>query len=521
MLDRVLIFDTTLRDGEQSPGASLNVQEKVDIAHQLARLGVDIIEAGFPITSKGDFEAVQRIAREVEGVTVCGLARALPADVDRAAEAVSDAENGRIHVFVSSSDIHLTHQIRKSREDVLKMAGEMVRRAKSYVSDVEFSPMDATRSDVDYLCEMLAIAIDAGATTINIPDTVGYTVPDEYAKLMTSILKQVPGAEDTVISVHCHDDLGMAVANSLAAVRAGARQIECTMNGIGERAGNCSLEEVVMALRTRADVFGIDTRVNSNEIFKTSRMVSSYTGMLVQANKAIVGANAFAHESGIHQDGVIKERATFEIIDATSVGLSDNRLVLGKLSGRRAFRQRLEELGYHLSEKDLNQAFERFKDLADKKKDVSDRDIEALVADEVRGPIEVYRLDHVQVSCGDHSIPTATVTLIGPDDTSLTDSAAGTGPVDAVYEAINRVIMVPNKLIEFSVQSVTAGIDALGEVTIRIQSDGRIFGGRAANTDIIVASARAYMNALNKLIAKNDERDATPEQQELVRTAGV
>ncbi len=521
MLDRVLIFDTTLRDGEQSPGASLNVQEKVDIAHQLARLGVDIIEAGFPITSKGDFEAVQRIAREVDGVTVCGLARALPADVDRAAEAVLDAEHGRIHVFVSSSDIHLTHQIRKSREDVLKMAGQMVRRAKASVSDVEFSPMDATRSDVDYLCEMLAIAIEAGATTINIPDTVGYTVPDEYAKLITSILEQVPGADDTVISVHCHDDLGMAVANSLAAVRAGARQIECTMNGIGERAGNCSLEEVVMALRTRADVFGIDTRINSNELFKTSRMVSTYTGMLVQANKAIVGANAFAHESGIHQDGVIKERETFEIIDATTVGLSENRLVLGKLSGRRAFRQRLEELGYRLTDQDLNQSFERFKNLADKKKDVSDRDIEALVADEVRGPVEVYRLGHVQVSCGDHSIPTATVRLIGPDGETLTDSATGTGPVDAVYEAINRVIRVPNRLIEFSVQSVTAGIDALGEVTIRIKSEGRVFGGRAANTDIIVASARAYMNALNKLIASNEERENSPEQQELVRTAGV
>ncbi|MGH2460563.1 MAG: 2-isopropylmalate synthase [Chloroflexota bacterium] len=504
-MDRVIIFDTTLRDGEQSPGASLTVDEKVDIAHQLERLGVDVIEAGFPITSLGDFAAVGRIAREVRGATICGLARAVPADIDRAGEALKDAADPRIHVFISSSDIHLAHQIRKGRSEVLEITGAMVRRAKGYVSNVEFSPMDATRSEPEFLLEILKIAIEAGATTLNIPDTVGYAVPEEFGNLIAYLIEKVPGADRVVFSTHCHDDLGMAVANSLTAVKRGARQIECTINGIGERAGNCSLEEVVMALRTRPDYFGVDSRIDTTLLYNTSRMVSSYTGMMVQPNKAVVGANAFAHASGIHQDGILKERTTFEIMDPHDVGLTGSTLVLGKLSGRHAFKTRLEELGYRLSTEDLDRAFARFKDVADKKKVVSDQDLAMIISDEVRMPAEIYRVDHVQVSCGDHSIPTATVRLIGPDGTIFCDSATGTGPVDAVYKAVNRLIEVENRLIEYSVQSVTAGLDAIGEVTIRIEAAGRVYGGRGADTDVIVASTRAYVNALNKLIAATRE----------------
>ena len=500
-MDRVIIFDTTLRDGEQSPGASLTVDEKVDIAHQLQRLGVDVIEAGFPITSPGDFSAVQRIAREVRGATICGLARAVPADIDRAGEALKDAEDPRIHVFISSSDIHLAHQIRKGRAEVLEITDAMVRRAKEYVSNIEFSPMDATRSDPEFLVDILKVAIDAGATTLNIPDTVGYAVPEEFGNLIAFLIEKVPGADRVVFSTHCHDDLGMAVANSLTAVKRGARQIECTINGIGERAGNCSLEEVVMALRTRSDYFGIDSRIDTTLLYTTSRMVSNYTGMMVQPNKAVVGANAFAHASGIHQDGVLKERTTFEIMDPHDVGLKGSTLVLGKLSGRHAVKTRLEDLGYRLSTDDLDRTFARFKEIADKKKVVSDQDLAMIISDEVRMPAEIYRVDHVQVSCGDHSIPTATVRLIGPDGTIFCDSATGTGPVDAVYKAVNRLIGVENRLIEYSVQSVTAGLDAIGEVTIRIEADGRVYGGRGADTDVIVASTRAYVNALNKLIA--------------------
>jgi 2-isopropylmalate synthase len=500
-MDRVIIFDTTLRDGEQSPGATLNVEEKVDIAHQLERLGVDVIEAGFPISSIGDFEAVERIAREIRGSTICGLARAIAADIDRANEALKDGNDPRIHVFLSSSDIHLKNQMRKSRREVLDIAGAMVARARSYLPNIEFSPMDATRSDRDYLVEMLIVAIQAGATTLNITDTVGFAIPEEYADLITYLYDRVPGASEVVISTHCHDDLGMAVANSLAGVRRGVRQIECTINGIGERAGNCSLEEVVMALRTRKDHYGVDTRIDTTQLLQTSRMVSNYTGILVQPNKAVVGANAFAHESGIHQDGMLKDRTTYEIMDPRSVGLRDSTLVLGKHSGRHAFKSRMEELGYHLTQEDLNRSFARFKDLADKKKSVSDQDLAMIISDEVRTPTEIYRLDLVQVSSGDHLVPTATVRLIGPDGAILCDSATGTGPVDAVYRAVNRLIDCDNRLIEFSVQSVTAGIDAIGEVTIRIESGGRVFGGRGADTDIIVASTRAYINALNKLLA--------------------
>jgi 2-isopropylmalate synthase len=499
MSDVVRIFDTTLRDGEQSPGATLNVDEKLEIAYQLERLGVDVIEAGFPITSPGDFEAVSLIARQIKNCTVCGLARGVEADIDRAWEAVRHAQSPRIHVFISSSDIHLMHQMRKSRDEVLEMTRAMVSRARRYLSDVEFSPMDASRTQPEYLHEMLRIAIEAGATTLNIPDTVGYAYPEEYAALIRGILENVPGADRTIISVHCHDDLGLAVANSLAAVKAGARQIECTINGIGERAGNTSLEEVVMALRTRRDVFGVDTRVDTTQIYRTSRLVSSRTGMVVQPNKAIVGANAFAHMSGIHQDGVLKERTTFEIIDPKDVGLGESQLVLGKLSGRHGFKQRLEELGYHLSPEDLNRAFLSFKKLADKKRDITDRDLEALVSHEMRIVEEAYRLEHVQVVCGDHTVPTATVKMITPDGSVVTETSTGTGPVDACYKAIDKVVGVSVKLNEYVVQAVTAGIDALGEVTVRVQHEGRVYSGHAANTDVVVASARAYVNALNRL----------------------
>jgi len=512
-VERVIIFDTTLRDGEQSPGATLNVEEKVEIAHQLARLGVDVIEAGFPISSPGDFEAVQRIAREVRGPIIAGLARAIPADIDRAAEALRDAPRPRIHTFISASDIHLEHQLRKSRQEVLDIAYQMVKRARGYVEDVEFSPMDATRANPEYLYQMIALAIEAGATTINIPDTVGYAIPEEFAELIRGIFQHVRNIEKAIVSVHCHNDLGLATANSLAAIRAGARQVECAINGIGERAGNASTEEVIMALSTRREFFGLHTGADTTQIYKTSRMVSNFTGILVQPNKAIVGANAFAHESGIHQDGLLKERRTYEIMDARSIGLVESQLVLGKHSGRHAFKTRLEQLGYELSPEDLGRAFLRFKELADKKKEVSDRDLESIVADEVRSPSEIYHLNHVQVTCGDHSIATASVQLISPDGQVLADAALGTGPVDAVYKCINRIVGVPNKLIEFSVQSVTAGIDAIGEVTIRLESEGRIFSGRGANTDIIVASARAYINALNKLIAYQQQREGAIKAQ--------
>ncbi len=508
-MDRVLIFDTTLRDGEQSPGCTLNVEEKLEIAHQLARMGVDIIEGGFPIASPGDFDAVRLMAEQIRDVQICGLARANTADVDRAAEAIKPAANGRIHVFISSSDIHLMHQLRKGREEVLDQARAMVRRARGYTDNVEFSPMDATRSDPDYVVAILNAAVAEGATTLNIPDTVGYASPEEYFALISKIMNEVKGIEKCIISTHTHNDLGLAVANALAGVRAGARQIECTINGIGERAGNASLEEVVMALRTRSDYYKVDTGVDTTQIYRTSRLVSDLTGMLVQANKAIIGINAFRHESGIHQDGILKERSTYEIMDAQTIGWPASQLVLGKHSGRHALKKRIEELGYEITEEDLNRTFEQFKDLADKKKEVSDRDIESLIAEEKRNYSEGWKLDHVQVSSGDHSIATATVRVVNPEGRMITDADTGTGPVDAVYKAINRIIGVPNVLSEFSVKSVTEGIDAIGEVTIRIDHDGRSYLGRGASTDILVASARAYMNALNRLISTRTTSAAT------------
>ena len=517
--DRIIIFDTTLRDGEQSPGATLNVDEKLAIARQLARLGVDVIEAGFPFASPGDFEAVSKIAQQVgteAGPVICGLARATRQDIETAAKALQPAAKPRIHTFIATSDIHLEYKLKKTRQEVLEIAPEMVAFAKGFVDDVEFSPEDAGRSDPEFLYQVLERAIDAGATTINIPDTVGYTTPAEFGALIRGIRENVPNIDKAIISVHGHNDLGLAVANFLEAVKNGARQLECTINGIGERAGNAALEELVMALHVRRQYFNpflgrpIDseaplTNIDTRHIYKTSRLVSNLTGMLVQPNKAIVGANAFAHESGIHQDGVLKHKLTYEIMDAQSIGLTDNQIVLGKHSGRNAFRTRLKELGFDLSDQELNRAFLRFKEMADKKKEITDWDLEAIVNDETQQAPELFKLEHVQVSCGDHARPTATVMIRTPDGQELMDAAIGTGPVDAVYKAINRVVNVPNQLIEYSVQSVTAGIDALGEVTIRLKHDNRLFSGHAANTDIIVASSQAYMNALNRLYASLEQ----------------
>lgn len=533
--DRILIFDTTLRDGEQSPGATLNVDEKLTIARQLARLGVDIIEAGFPFASPGDFEAVNKIAAQVgteNGPTICGLARATKQDIETAGRAIAPAAQGRIHTFIATSDIHMQYKLRKSREEVLAITEEMVAYAKTFTDDIEFSPEDAGRSDPEFMYRVLETAIAAGATTINIPDTVGYLTPSEFGGLIRGIREHVPNVEQAIISVHGHNDLGLAVANFLEAVKNGARQLECTINGIGERAGNAALEELVMALHVRRSFynpfFGRSaesetplTNINTTEIYPTSRLVSNLTGMFVQPNKAIVGANAFAHESGIHQDGVLKNKLTYEIMDAESIGLNKNQIVLGKHSGRNAFRTRLKELGHELSDQELNRAFLRFKDLADKKKVVTDWDIVALVNDETQQAPEHFHLELVQVSCGDKACPTATVTLRTPEGDELTDAAIGTGPVDAVYRAVNRVVDIPNELIEFSVQSVTAGIDAIGEVTIRIRHEESVFSGHAANTDIVVASTQAYLNALNRLYAYVQGDKAIHPQKDEMATAAT
>ena len=498
MTRTIRIFDTTLRDGEQSPGASMNVEEKLMIAKQLARLGVDIIEAGFAYSSPGDFEAVRRIAQEVEGPTVCSLARARREDITRAWEALKGAPKVRIHTFLSTSDIHLKHQFRMTREEAKKRAVEMVQLARSYVDDVEFSPMDASRSDPAYLYEVIEAVIAAGAGTVNIPDTVGYAIPQEFGRLIRGIREQVPNSAQAVISVHCHNDLGLAVANSLAAVLDGAGQIECTINGIGERAGNTSLEEVVMGLRTRKDFYGADTAVTTEEISKTSRLVSKITGMVVQPNKAIVGANAFAHTSGIHQDGLLKDKATYEIMRPESIGLEQNKLVMGKLSGRHAFRQRLEELGYTLTEEDVNHAFERFKRLADQKKEIYEEDLEVIVSEELARMTERVLLKSFQVESGTQKTPTATVEL-EIEGRAVTHTGTGDGPVDAVYRTIAAMTQTKSKLLMFGVNAITGGTDAQGEVSVRVEENGRTVTGHGADTDIITAAARAYLNALNKL----------------------
>ncbi len=500
-MNNVIIFDTTLRDGEQAAGATLNIQEKLEIARQLEKLGVDVIEAGMPVNSQNELEAVKAIAAEVRNSTICGLARALPEDIERAWEAIKGAADPRIHVFVSASDIHIMHQLKKSRDEILEMARSAVARTKKYLDNVEFSPMDASRAEPAYMYQMLEAVIDAGATTVNIPDTVGYAMPGEFGALIKGIYENVPNIHKATISVHCHNDLGMAVANSLEAIRNGARQAECTINGIGERAGNASLEEIVMSLKTRHDFYKLETGIDTTQIYRTSRLVSELTGFPVQPNKAIVGGNAFRHESGIHQDGVIKMPNTYEIMDPQSVGIPSSSLVMGKHSGRHAFRQRLSELGYTLSDEDFSKVYTAFKELAEKKKEVTDRDIESLLAEEKRTDTENYHLDRLQVTCGDKGLPTAAVRLVSPDGKLISDAALGTGPVDAVYQAINRLVGKPNVLTEFSVKSVTEGIDAIGEVLIRIERQGTSFTGRGADTDIIVASAKAYINALNRLLA--------------------
>ena len=498
MTRMIRIFDTTLRDGEQSPGASMNVEEKIMVAKQLARLGVDIIEAGFAYSSPGDFEAVRRIAQEVEGPTICSLARARPEDIDRAWEALKGAPKVRIHTFLSTSDIHLKHQFRMTRDEAKKRAVEMVQRARGYVDDVEFSPMDASRSDPAYLYEVIEAVIAAGAGTINIPDTVGYAIPQEFGRLIRGIREQVPNSAKAVISVHCHNDLGLAVGNSLAAVFEGAGQVECTINGIGERAGNTALEEVVMGLRTRKDFYQADTKIRTEEISKTSRLVSKITGMVVQPNKAIVGANAFAHTSGIHQDGLLKDKTTYEIIRPETIGLIESKMVMGKLSGRHAFRQRLEELGYSLSDEEVNHAFERFKKLADQKKEIYEEDLEVIISEELAKMADRITLKSFHVASGTNQVPTATVEL-EIDERTIAQTGTGDGPVDAVYRTIASITQTKSTLLMYVVKAITGGTDAQGEVSVRVQEDGRTVSGHGADTDIITASARAYLNALNKL----------------------
>ncbi len=497
----IRIFDTTLRDGEQSPGASMNVSEKLTLAKQLAKLGIDIIEAGFAYSSPGDFDAIRSIGNEVEGAVICSLARAREEDIKRAWEAVKDAPRKRIHTFHSTSDIHLKYQFRISREEAMKRSVEMVKLVRSLVEDVEFSPMDATRTDIHFLCEIIEAVIDAGASTVNIPDTVGYSIPLEFGAMIKTIHDKVKNIDRAVISVHCHNDLGLATANSLSAVLNGAGQIECTINGIGERAGNCSMEEVVMALRTRRDLFHADTGINTEEIMRTSRLVTKITGISVQPNKAIVGANAFAHESGIHQDGLLKEKSTYEIMRPESIGLHATKLVLGKHSGRHAFKTRLKELGYGLTDEELNRTFERFKRLADQKKDIFDEDIEALISEDVTKVPEFYSLIDLYIVSGVSQKPTATVKLkVG--ENVIDRIEYGDGPVDATYKAIASMTNTKSHLLKYEVKGITGGTDALGEVVVSLEEDGRTVRGHGADTDIIVASAKAYINALNKLAAK-------------------
>ena len=496
--DRIRVFDTTLRDGEQSPGIALNKQEKLEIAQQLARLGVDIIEAGFPITSPGDFESVQAISREVEGPVICGLARTAKQDIDAAWEAVRDAARPRIHTFIATSDIHIERKLQTTRDDVKGQVRAAVAHAKSYTDDVEFSPEDGSRSDIAYMAEVIQIALDEGATTINVPDTVGYTMPDEYAAMFTELYRLVPGLRDVVVSVHCHDDLGLAVANSLAGVQAGCRQVECAINGIGERAGNASLEEIVMLLRTREPALGLWTGIETTEIARTSRLVSRLTGYPVQPNKAIVGRNAFAHEAGIHQDGVLKERATYEIMDATTVGLKSNAIVLGKHSGRHALSKALEEMGFKVDGQALNTAFKRFKEIADRKKQVTAMDLEALVTEELRGDdVATYSFVDFEVAASSASPPMARVNVSVEDGTVKTGESSGDGPVDAIFRAINAATGVEAALREFRVDAVTEGQDALGEVSVVVEVEGQTGAGQGVSTDIIEAAARAYVRALS------------------------
>lgn len=497
--EHVRIFDTTLRDGEQSPGCSMNLAEKLTLARQLEKLGVDVIEAGFPIASEGDFESVRAVAVELRETIVCGLSRTGRQDIERAASALEGAARPRIHTFIATSDIHLEHKLRMSRERVLEEVDRAVRQARGYCDDVEFSAEDATRSDWEFLVEVFRVAIEAGASTINVPDTVGYTTPEEYAALIRHLCARVPGVDRAVVSVHCHDDLGLAVANSLHAVLAGARQIECTVNGIGERAGNTSMEECVMAIKTRRDVFReVETGIRTTEIYPASRLLSSIIGVPVQPNKAVVGDNAFAHEAGIHQDGVLKAAITYEIMTPQSIGRPSNELVLGKHSGRHAFRDRLQELGFALEGEAFESAFRRFKDLADKKKVVYNEDLEAIAADVVIATDDRYALGDVSIVAGTFATPSATVELV-VDGTARKASELGVGPVDAIFKAIATLSETKSELVRYQVNAITGGMDALGEVSVTLSEDGRRVIGHGAHTDILVASARAYVHALNKL----------------------
>lgn len=504
--DKLIIFDTTLRDGEQSPGASMTKDEKLHIAKSLERMKVDVIEAGFPIASPGDFESVKAVASAITGSTVCGLARALDRDIDRAGEALKTARSSRIHTFIATSPIHMERKLRMQPEQVVEQAVAAVRRASKYTDDIEFSPEDAGRSEFDFLCRIIEKVIDAGARTINIPDTVGYNIPQQFGDLVGNLIERIPNADKAIFSVHCHNDLGLAVSNSLAAVLKGARQVECTINGLGERAGNAALEEIVMTVRTRQDVFPCDTGIDATQIVPASRLVSTVTGFPVQPNKAIVGANAFAHESGIHQDGVLKARETYEIMRAEDVGWSENRMVLGKHSGRNAFKSRLHDLGIDFdSDEDLNRTFAAFKDLADKKHEIFDEDLFALVADEDTHLLEKYKLVSLRVCSDTNKVPDADLVL-SVDGEQKSSNAGGGGPVDAAFQAIEVIAGSQTKLQLYSVNSITSGTDAQGEVTVRLEKDGRIVNGHGADTDIVIASVKAYLNALNKIHSSMDRK---------------
>ena len=511
--EKVYIFDTTLRDGEQAPGCSMTIEEKAHVARQLERLGVDIIEAGFPISSPGDFESVRVVAEAINRPTVCGLARCVPEDIDRAAEALQEAQKGRIHVFLATSEVHREFKLKKARSEILKLAVEGVKRARSCCDDVEFSPEDASRTEPRFLRDVVEAVIEAGASTVNIPDTVGYAIPWQFGQTIAMLTEEVPNADEAVISVHCHDDLGLAVANSIEAVRCGARQVECTVNGIGERAGNCSLEEVVMAIRTREDLFNLRTDIETQQIMHSSRLVSSVTGMAVQRNKAIVGENAFAHEAGIHQDGMLKEKSTYEIMRPEDVGVGRSRLVLGKHSGRHAFRSRLEELGLELDEESFERVFQQFKELADKKKEIFDDDLEALVTEELEsaaGEPEIFRLVSFHISSGTNAVPTATVQLeVGGE--ILTDASTGDGPIDAVYRAVDRITGMDCDLTDYSIRAITGGKDAMGEVSVQVESGSVTERGRATSTDIVEASARAYLAAANRVAHRTGHEQVFPE----------
>jgi len=514
MRRRIAIFDTTLRDGEQSPGASLNVAEKLEIARQLARLNVDVIEAGFPASSPGDFEAVKTISENIRGVVICGLTRAVRKDIDVARDALRSAERPRIHTGLGVSDIHLQYKLKRTREEALKMGVAAVRHARKFAPEVEYFLEDAGRADPEYLYRVVESVIKAGATVINIPDTTGYTYPEEFGALVRGVCEHVPNSDKAVLSVHCHDDLGMATANALAGVANGAGQVECTVNGIGERAGNTSLEEIVMALAVRRDLCRVTTRIKSKEIYKTSRLVSDLTGIPVQPNKAIVGANAFAHSSGIHQDGVLKERTTYEIIDPRAVGIPESRIILTARSGRHGLRHRLSQAGYQISGEQFEQIYRRFLELADKKKEIYEDDLDAIVTDELRKVPEIYHLDYMHVVGGAGIVPAATVRLIR-EGKELTAAALGVGPVDAVYKAIDQLVQERHRLVDFNVRSVGGGTDAIGEVYVRLaDARDRLFSGRGASTDIMDASAKAYVQALNRLAHSQQEPPAAADAAE-------